>query len=57
MIKLSAMTGAAFLFWLIFFDHFFVRHNTVMEEECPDYLEHFRQDVRCKDYQEPDPEE
>ena len=42
---------------IFFFNHIFFRHNTVMEEECPNYLEHFRQDVRCKDYQEPDPEE
>ena len=40
-----------------FFKTLFDRHNTVMETECPDYLEHFRTDVRCKDYKEGEPEE
>ena len=45
------------LFFGLFFPTFFDRHNTVMETECPDYLEHFRTDVRCKDYKEGEPEE
>ena len=36
---------------------FSLRHDTVMETECPDYLEHFRDDVRCKDYKEEGPEQ
>ena len=39
------------------FDMIVVRHGTDTETECPDYLEHFRVDVRCKDYEEAGDEE
>ena len=41
----------------VFLQLIFVRHQTVVETECPDYLPHFRDDVRCKDYKEEGPEE
>ena len=41
----------------VFLQLIFVRHQTVVETECPDYLPYFRDDVRCKDYKEEGPEE
>ena len=55
----SVMTGLDEGFYTIglFLQLIFVRHQTVVETECPDYLPHFRDDVRCKDYKEESPEE
>ena len=57
-IKTSVMTGLDEDFTPgVFLQLIFVRHQTVVETECPDYLPHFRDDVRCKDYKEEGPEE
>ena len=57
--KTSVMTGLDEEFYtrFIFVQLIFVRHQTVVETECPDYLPYFRDDVRCKDYKEEGPEE